>query len=77
MPPSFGYASGDCMLHFIMQNRLMEFFRVLFFVDKIENTALSGCFALLFQPIAKYLLKYRGFHEKGALSYLCALGIDR
>ena len=20
---------------------------------------------------------YRGFHEKGSLSYLCALGIDR
>ena len=21
--------------------------------------------------------KYRGFHEKGSLSYLCALGMDR
>ena len=27
--------------------------------------------------IGKWTLLYRGVHEKGTLSYMCALGIDR
>ena len=31
----------------------------------------------LFKFSRRILFLYRGFHEKGTLSYLCALGIDR
>ena len=71
-------------LPFVLLSKLLLviFYRIFFFINKVQLLVLWILYCDLsylssWFPLKFHEMKYWGFHEKGTLSYLCELGIER